>query len=64
VDWVDRWNEDMRSAFVAAGTVLWGGGRKSGGKNEATAAEADGTEPGTPQQQEAPALVPMVAMAR
>lgn len=62
VDWVDRWNEDMRCAFVAAGTALWGG-RKSG-KDAATAADADAAEPGTPQQQEAPALVPMVAMAR
>jgi len=63
VDWVDRWNEDMRSAFVAAGVAIWGG-RSGGGKAEPPPADAAGPAPAAPGEQGPPALVPMVVMAR
>ena len=58
LDWADMWGSQLRSAFVQAGTALWGGG--SGQAGDAGAA----SNPGESNQRGPPVLVPMVVLAR
>ena len=58
IDWLDLWGSQARSAFVQAGTALWGGGKGNAGK----AGPPDAA--GASSQQGPQVLVPMVVMAR
>ena len=58
LDWADLWGSQLRSAFVQAGTALWGGGSGNAGNAEAA------NDPGEAKQRGPPVLVPMVVLAR
>ena len=58
IDWLDLWGSQARSAFVQAGTAIWGGGKGNAGDAGASNAAGASTQPGPP------VLVPMVVMAQ